>query len=135
MDDNPMHEVDLERRIRHLEREFAQVQVMLGMQATSISEIKSSLDGLDAKLTAAITPKPVNWPGWIGSILGALTVFGGLLYASFIQPLEMRMHDIKSYGIETRAHLRDIGDYAKETRAVLDSHTTSGEKHVDNGTD
>lgn len=116
MEDTDAHEFDLERRIRHLEREFAQVQVMLGMQATTIQEIRDSINGI----RDALQPVPINIPAWVGATVGVLTLAGSLLYAAFIAPLSNELHDVKAFGVETRAYLRDVGDYAKETRAILD---------------
>lgn len=79
--------VDLERRIRHLEREFAQVQVMLGMQSTTITEIRDTVTGLRNDMQ----PKPVNIPSWIGAVIGVLSLMGMLLYTAFIAPVEGRL--------------------------------------------
>ena len=129
MEDHPEHEFELERRIRHLEREFAQVQVLLGMQANTINEIRDAINSI----RDAMKPTPVNIPAWIGATIGTLSLFGGLLYTAFIAPLGTEISSIKEYGVETRAYLRDVGDYAKETRAIVDER--KGVHDVDNGTD
>ena len=100
----------LERRIGHLEREMAAHSVLLSRNTEILDDIRGHLN------------KPTNWAEWLMAALASASAVGGLIWAFFVQPLEMHVAAIDEHSKETRTYLRDVGDYAKETREVLDRH-------------
>ena len=102
--------ISLERRMGHLERNLAVHSAELVRNTEMLEEIRAHLN------------KPTDWANWIMATVAVLGTVGGLMYGLWVAPLEVRMDVISEKATENRAHLKDIGDYAKETRAVLDTH-------------
>jgi hypothetical protein len=100
--------ISLERRMGHLERTMASQDALMRRNTEILDEIRQYIN------------KPTNWPEWIGAAMAVLVLSGTLLYTAYIKPLEERVIDIKETATENRSYLRDIGDYSKETRGVLD---------------
>lgn len=100
----------LERRIGHLEREMAAHSVLLARNTEILDEIRGYMN------------KPTNWAEWLMAALASASAVGGLIWAFFVQPLELQVQVVDEHSKETRAYLRDVGEYAKETRSVLDRH-------------
>ena len=100
----------LERRIGHLEREMAAHSVLLARNTEILDDIRGYIN------------KPTNWAEWLMAALASASAVGGLIWAFFVQPLELQVSAVDEHSKETRAYLRDVGDYAKETREVLDRH-------------
>lgn len=115
---NDMYEEDLsreehlslERRMGHLERNLAVHSAELARNTEMLEEIRAHLN------------KPTDWANWIMATVAVLGTVGGLMYGLWVAPLEVRMDVIAEKATENRAYLKDIGDYAKETRSVLDTH-------------
>ena len=100
--------VSLERRMGHLERTMASQDALLRRNTEILDEIRQYVN------------KPTNWPEWIGAAIAVLLLSGTLLYTAYIKPLEDRFESLRETTVENRSYLRDIGDYSKETRGVLD---------------
>lgn len=100
----------IERRIGHLEKEMASHSALLMRNTEILDDIRGYLN------------KPTNWAEWLMAALASASAVGGLIWAFFVQPLEMHVAAIDEHSKETRTYLRDVGDYAKETREVLDRH-------------
>ena len=105
---DPNERVSIERRMGHIERTLATQDALLHRNTEILDEIRQYLN------------KPTNWPEWIAAAVAVLVMSGTLLYTAYIKPLEERVSGIKETAIENRSYLRDIGDYSKETRGVLD---------------
>lgn len=102
--------IGIERRIGHLEKELASHSALLMRNTEILDDIRGYLN------------KPTNWAEWLMAALASASAVGGLIWAFFVQPLEMRVESVDAHSKDTRAYLRDVGDYAKETRDVLDRH-------------
>lgn len=100
----------LERRMGHMEREMAAHSALLRRNTEIVDDVRQCLN------------KPTNWAEWVMAGLASASAVGGLIWAFFIQPLEIRTQLTDELTKENRAYIRDIGDYAKETRTVLDNH-------------
>ena len=109
--------ISLERRMGHLERSLASQDALLRRNSEILDDIRNYLN------------KPTNWAEWIGATVAVLLLSGTLLYTAYIKPLEGRLESIYGYTVENKANIRAIGDYAKETRGVLDVHTAN-EDHI-----
>jgi len=72
-------ELELEQRIRHMEREMASLSALLTRNTEIVDDIRNSLN------------RPVNWPSWIGASIGVASLLSGLLYTAFIQPVSLRV--------------------------------------------
>jgi len=114
--------LSLERRIGHLEREISASGALLTRNTQILDDIRTALN------------EPKRYPEWIAAAIAVLVLCGTLLYTAYIAPLEERMGDLKEMAVENRTYIRDIGDYAKETRGVIDAHTSS-ETHTARRTD
>lgn len=66
-------------RLREVEREMAQVVVMLNTQQELLKQINDKVNA------------PINLPAWLSALVGVVVVFGGLLYTAFISPLDTRV--------------------------------------------
>ena len=102
--------ISIERRMGHLEKSIATQDVLLRRNTEILDEIRMSLN------------KPTNWAEWIMAATGLAGGLSSIIWAVFIVPLETRVDNVEERSSENRAHIRDIGDYAKETRSVLDAH-------------
>ena len=100
--------ISLERRMGQIESTLASQDALLDRNTQILDEIRQYIN------------KPTNWPEWIGAAMAVLVLSGTILYTAYIKPLEDRVADIRETATENRAYLRDIGDYGKETRGVLD---------------
>lgn len=74
---------DLDRRIRHLEREVAQMSVLIARNAEILDDIRNLIN------------KPVNYPAWIAVAIASLTMVGGVMYAAYIAPLDHRLYSVE----------------------------------------
>lgn len=101
---------DIERRIRHLEREVVSMGSLLVRNSEILDDIRKALN------------KPVNWAEWIMASVGLAGGLASVIWAAFIVPLDARVDVVHERSVENRAHIRDIGDYAKEAREVIDAH-------------
>lgn len=102
--------IGVERRLGHLERNLAVYAHELARNSEMLEEIRAHLN------------KPTDWANWIMAVVAVLGTVGGMMYGLWVAPLEVRMDMIAEKAVENRAYLKDIGDYEKETRAVLDTH-------------
>jgi hypothetical protein len=100
--------LSIERRMGHLERTMASQDALLRRNTEILDEIRQYIN------------KPTNWPEWIAAAVAVLVLSGTLLYTAYIKPLEERVNAVRDTAVENRSYLRDIGDYSKETRGVLD---------------
>ena len=72
--------VELERRIGHLEREMASYSAVLARNTEILDDIRQSLN------------KPTNWPEWITAVMGIGGTLGVILWAVFVQPVEIQVN-------------------------------------------
>lgn len=73
----------IERRMGHLERSLAVQSTLLTRNTEILDDIRNHIN------------TPTNWPAWITTCLGSLTVFGALMYAAYIKPLEDKLQMIQ----------------------------------------
>lgn len=72
----------IEERLRHLEREMAAYVVLLQRHTDVLAKIEKKLEA------------PARIPEWIAASVTSLALFGGILYAAFIAPLDTRLAHI-----------------------------------------
>lgn len=82
----------IEHRMTAIEKEQIAFSLLLERNTEVLKEIHTALN------------KPLNIPAWAASIMVVTTVLGGLLYSSFIQPLDYRMLQV-----EQKVELRTKG--------------------------
>jgi len=89
MEDNQTEEVfverrqdviELERRIGHLEREMAGYSAVLARNTEILDEIRTYVN------------RETNWPEWITAIMGIGGTLGVILWAVFVQPVEIKVN-------------------------------------------
>lgn len=73
----------IEARIGHLEREMAAYTVLLQRHNDILAKIEKKLD------------EPARIPEWIAATVSAMALFGGILYAAFIAPLDNRLDSMQ----------------------------------------
>jgi len=100
----------VERRISQLEQQLAVHNALLNKNTEALREITRTMNAR------------INYPAWIASGFAIFSMFGGLLYLAYIKPVQDGIEDVKKISIENRSYLRDIGDYTKETRGIIDGH-------------
>ena len=111
--------ISLERRMGHIETTLASQDALLNRNTEILDEIRQYIN------------KPTNWPEWIAAAVAVLVLSGTLLYTAYIKPLEDRLSNVRETATENRSYLRDIGDYGKETRGVLDEFIRSQANSAD----
>ena len=72
--------VELERRIGHLEREMAGYSAVLMRNTEILDDIRKDLS------------KETNWPEWITAVMGIGGTLGVILWAVFVQPVEIQVN-------------------------------------------
>ena len=107
--------ISVERRMGHLEKQLATYDVLLRRNSEILDEIRVYVN------------KPTAWPEWIAATVSVLLVCGALLYTAYIKPLEREVEELAKVGVQNAAYVRSIGDYAKETRGLVDEHTSHAE--------
>jgi hypothetical protein len=108
--------ISMERRMGQLEKQLATYDVLLRRNSEILDEIRVYMN------------KPTAWPEGIAATVSVLLVCGALLYTAYIKPLERQVEDLAEVGVQNAAYVRSIGDYAKETRGLVDEHV-SHEEH------
>ena len=72
--------VSLERRMSHLERTLTAQDAVMRRNTEILDEIRRHLN------------KPTNWPEWISAIMGIGGTLGVILWAVFVQPVEIQVN-------------------------------------------
>lgn len=109
--------LSIERKMGHLERSIATQDVLLRRNSEILDEIRQYLN------------TPTNWAERIAAGTAVLLLAGGILYTAYIKPLEDRIDHLGEKIIENAAHIRAVGDYSRETRGIVDVHTSNAD-HV-----
>lgn len=107
---SPDDRLSIERRIGHLEQTLAAHSALMKRNTEILDDIREYVN------------KPARVPEWIAAVIAVLSLCGLVLYTAYVKPLEDRLGYMSTLAEQNRAHIRDIGDYAKETRTVLDNH-------------
>jgi len=73
----------LEARMGQIEREMSAYAVLLERHNDILAKIEKKLD------------EPARIPEWIAASVAAMALFGGILYAAFIAPLDNRLEHMQ----------------------------------------
>jgi len=111
---NEMYEYEERRSV---ERRIAQLEQNLAVHSAILEKNTACMEGMRSDIN-----RPINYPAWIASAFATFSMFGGLLYLAYIKPVQDGIQDVKEISVENRSYLRNIGDYAKETRGIIDGH-------------
>lgn len=110
----------LERRMGHLERTLVAQEALFRRNAEILDDIRKHLN------------RPVNWAEWVMAGVATIGGISSIIWAVFVQPLDARVDVLAEKAVENSANIRSVGDYARESRSILDVHTAN-EKHVSRG--
>lgn len=105
------NEFELDSRLRQLEREVAAMGALLARNAELLDDIRTYIN------------RPVDWAQWITAGLSGAAAIGGILWAFWVQPLEIQVKDIqdklevqnayiKKHVSRSLINLNDAGVYA-----------------------
>ena len=101
--------LSIERRMGHLEVSFASHSALMRRNTEILDDIRKYVN------------QPKRYPEWVAACVAVLALCGTLLYTAYISPLEDRMVAMKETTDENRAYIKTTGDYAAESRRVLDA--------------
>ncbi len=113
----PDERMSLERRMNHLERTLAAQEALFRRNAEILDDIRKHLN------------RPVNWAEWVMAGVATIGGISSIIWAVFVQPLDARVNVLTEKAVENSANIRSVGDYARETRGIIDVHTAN-ERHV-----
>lgn len=94
-DDNFMEKYSLERRMSHLEKTVAIYGTLLERNTEILDDIREHIN------------RPVNYQAWVATALATMSVFGALLYAAYIAPMDDRVTRLEMIVDSRKAVIED----------------------------